>query len=75
MRLQYLAKLTPADGLALMARALEALRVDYDLNIKAGTFEAWPGRVLTFEEFCVMMILEKDTALQHMMLSPRISRG
>lgn len=50
----------PAEVNDIIAGALEGLRRDHALNLAQGIYSGFPGRDLSFEEFLVMLMLEKD---------------
>lgn len=64
MNIKYLSRLPKAQALELIRGGLVSLRVDHQMNIDLGTFDAWPGAILNFEEFMMMLLLDKDFALK-----------
>lgn len=60
MTLTFLSKIPTGQALALIQNSVEALRKDFRLNVEAGIFTADWGRELTFEEYIVMHMVEKD---------------
>lgn len=60
MELRYLPAGGKENALKLIPLAVEKLREDYRLNITEQRFQHFPGRELSFEEFLVMLIIEKD---------------
>lgn len=60
MDVKYLASLPKDQAYAFIKDSLEKLKSDYDLNIRDDLFVLYWDKQFSFEEFLVMMVIEKD---------------
>lgn len=64
MEMRFLNNLPAQERLGVLTLGLERLKADYALNLRDKLFEQIFGRVLTFEEFIMMMLVEKDFVIR-----------
>jgi len=63
MILKHITRIPPDQAQEIIAGSVRSLKADWELNIANGTFKKFPGRDLTFEEFVLMLLIDKDFTL------------
>jgi hypothetical protein len=64
MDMKFLPALGGPPALELIEGCMASLKRDYQINLDLKSFEQWPGRLLTFEEYLTMILVEKDLTLK-----------